>query len=164
MGATKQKTAEEIVRQYALGLSTLDLSKFAFLLHPEFKFVYRISNDMGHGIRTDIRYIGHMYKAFYEMKEQGLSIKTDFCSVEVENVKSFCIKLLPPTYRPIIFPMDFQIKESFRRPVLNGEVLLIPRIENGLLCKVSCYTNERDFKWQVGGTVEGINWGGVVVY
>jgi len=42
--SSQSKKSEEIVRQYAEGLRTLDLSKIAFILAPEFKFTYRLAN------------------------------------------------------------------------------------------------------------------------
>jgi len=45
-----------------------------------------------------------------------------------------------------------------RGRIPDGEVLLFPRVKDGLLRKVECYTNERDFNWQVQGKVDAINW------
>jgi len=49
--------AVDVVKQYALGLSTMNLDLIVPVLDTEFKFVYRINNGGGHGISTDARYI-----------------------------------------------------------------------------------------------------------
>ena len=123
--STQSEKSEQVVRQYAKALETMDLKPIAFMLHPEFKFVYRIAQGKGHGIRTDVRYIGHLYKTFEAMKEEGLSIKTDFFYSDIDKEKILCIKLLPPHDRRIIYPMDFQIADWARNPrVPQGEVFL----------------------------------------
>ncbi len=155
--STESKKAEEIVRQYALGLSTLDLEQIAFILHPEFKFVYRIKNGMGHGIRTDIRYIGHLFKTFLAMKREGLSIRTDFFYYDVDNSKVLCIKILPLHDRRIIFPMDNQLIQDVRNDIPTGDVFMLPRIKNGLLAKIECYTSMDSFKSNVAGTFSRLN-------
>ncbi len=138
--STESNKAEEIVKQYALGLSTMNLDLIVPILYPEFKFVYRTGyNNMGHGITTDVRYIGILYKVFSEMRNEGLSIDSDFCYLEREGSKYLSVKLLPPHDRRIIFPMEYQIIESAINRVPEGEVYLLPRVKNGLLCKVECY-------------------------
>jgi hypothetical protein len=119
----------------------LDLEKIAFILHPEFKFVYWI-NYSGNGIRTDIRYIGHLYKTFVSMKKEGLSIKTEFCYLTVDNVKYMGIKLLPPQDMRIILPMYglyHTISPSFKELLEQTDELLLTKVKNGLLCKIESY-------------------------
>ena len=109
--STQSKKSEEVVKQFAEGLSTLDLSKIAPILAPEFKFCYRLSHVLsGHGITTDVRYIGHLYRTFTAMKAEGITeIKTGFCELEFEGAKFLSIKLSPPHDRRILFPMEEQI-------------------------------------------------------
>lgn len=144
--SSQSKEAEEVVKQYARGLEYLDLSLIAPILHEEFKFVYRLINGRGHGIRTDVRYIGHLFKTFEEMKSENLSIKTDFATVQINGENLLCIKLLPPHDRRIIFPMDYQIREDVRNSIPEREVFLIPRVKNKLLCKVECYCSDKELK------------------
>jgi len=106
------KTVQDIIKHYALGLKLRDLKHIYTLLHPQFNFTYPLGKNMGHGIRTDIRYIGHMYKTLNAMKMEGCEIKTGFCNVEVGNVKNLCIKLHPPHDRRIIYPMDDHFPEE----------------------------------------------------
>ena len=158
--STKSQKSEDVVRQYALGLSTLNLELIADILHPEFKFVYRLSNNSagsGHGIRTDVRYIGHLYKTFLAMKKEGLSIKTDFFYTDIDGEKILCIKLLPPHDRRVIFPMDTQIREDARNYLPVGDVFMLPRVKHGLLCKIECYTSIESFNGYVAGSFSRIN-------
>src|ERR1035437_740743 len=140
------KTSEEIVMQYSLALNIMDLQPIVPLLDKDFKFVYRVNHDMGHGIKTDVRYIGHLYKTFLEMKNEGLSIKTELCYLENEGAIYLSIKLLPPHDRRIIFPMDYQIHQTVRSFIPATEVYFLPRIKNGLLCKVECYASTYELK------------------
>jgi len=168
----KSELSEVVVRQYAKGLSELNLDLIAPILHPEFKFVYRIANtgirivahpelldavtalnDRGHGIRTDVRYIGHLYKTFLAMKNEGVtSIMIDYFYSDIDGEKILCIKLLPPHDRRIIYPMDDQLKESFRGNVPKGDVYMLPRVKHGQLCKIECYDSLEAFKSHVKGT------------
>ena len=145
--STQSKKSEEIVRQYAEGLGTLDLSKIAFTLAPDFKFCYRLDHVWsGHGITTDIRYTGHLYKTFTAMKLEGVSeIKTGFCELEYHGVNFLSIKLFPPHDRRILFPMDYQIFEQARALMPLGEAVLLPQIKEGLLCKVECFNGVKQF-------------------
>jgi hypothetical protein len=138
--------SEEVVKKYALGLQNLDLELIASILHPEFKFVYRIGNGMGHGIRTDIRYIGHMFKTFASMRNEGLTIKTEFCNISVEGVKYLGIRLLPPHDRRVVFPMYLQ------EPLQQSEMIMMLRVKNGQLCKIECYT-PHEFDYMIGGEI-----------
>ena len=140
------KTSEEIVVQYALALSTMDLQPIIPFIDKDFKFVYRVKHDMGHGIKTDVRYIGHIYKTFLEMKREGLSIKTELCYLENEGAIYLSIKLQPPHDRRIIFPMDFRVHQTVRNFIPDTEVYFLPRIKKGLLCKVECYASIYELK------------------
>jgi hypothetical protein len=169
----QREVAEKIVRQYAKGLSTFDLDLIAPILHAGFKFVYRIggngvriiahpsrlreamsrNRDMGYGIKTDIRYIGHLYKVFLELKKQGVSkINTDFFYSEIDNEQILCIKLIPPHYRGIVYPMDYQLREDVRRNLPVGDAFILPRIKHGMLCKIECYDSMEAFNDHVDGT------------
>ena len=157
MGLRSNKS-EEVVRQYALALNTLDLKPIVHLLHPEFKFVYRMLNGSGHGIRTDVRYIGHLYKTFEAMKADGITeIKTDFFYSDIDGEKILCIKLLPPHSREIIFPMDFQLIDEVKNKIPLTDVCLLPRVIKGLLCKVECYQSMQAFNSYVEGTFKRLN-------
>src|ERR1035441_8548282 len=109
--STQSRKSEEIVRQFAEGLRTLDLAKIVSVLAPEFKFCYRLLHIWsGHGITTDVRYIGHMYRTFTAMKAEGITeIKTGLCELEHQDARYLSIKLFPPHDRRILFPMDEQI-------------------------------------------------------
>ena len=142
------KKSEEVVRQFAQGLSTLDLEMIAFLLRPEFKFIYQIADYSGHGITTDIRFIGHLFKTFTRMKQQGItSIKTDFCDLEIDEAKYLGIRLLPPHEPQILFPMYEQKMKSMEHRLPKGEAILIPTIKDGLLHKMRCCTSLREAKF-----------------
>src|ERR1017187_3342973 len=145
--STQSKKSEEVVRQYAEGVSTLDLSKIATILAPEFKFSYRLDHIWsGHGITTDVRYIGHLYKTFTAMKSEGVTeIKTGFCELEYQGVKFLSIKLFPPHDRRILFPGDFVCVEQSRARLPMGEAILFPRVKEGLLHKVECFGEFRQF-------------------
>jgi hypothetical protein len=171
---TKIEIAEAIVRQYAQGLRELDLSLIADILHPEFKFVYRMGGswakiiahpdrmveairrvgvDKGYGIRTDIRYVGHLYRTFLAMKKDGvISINTDFFHTDIDGEQILCIKLLPPHDRRMIYPMDEYLREELRRTPPTGEVCMLPRVMHGLLCKIECYDSMEAFNFHVEGT------------
>ena len=145
--STQSKKSEEIVRQFAEGLRTLDLSKIAFILAPEFKFTYRLAHILsGHGITTDVRYIGHMYKTFLEMKSEGITeIKTGFCELEHDGAKFLSIKLFPPHDRRILFPMDEQIISRGQAPKPAGEAILFAKAKEGFLHKIECYNGFDQF-------------------
>ena len=153
--STQSKKSEEIVRQYAEGLRTLDLSKIAFLLAPEFKFTYRLAYILnGHGITTDARYVGHMYKTFIEMKNEGITeIKTGFCELEHEGAKFLSIKLFPPHDRRILFPMDYQAFSWGLAPIPLGEAILFAKAKEGFLHKIECYNGFNQFLQYRGGKV-----------
>ena len=145
--STQSKKSEEIVRQYAEGLRTMDLSKIAFILAPDFKFTYRLGNIWsGHGITTDVRYIGHLYKTFTSMKNEGVTeIKIGFCELEHKRAKHLSIKLYPPHDKRILFPMDFQLIEQARGRLPLGEAILLPLAKEGLLHKVECFNEISQF-------------------
>jgi hypothetical protein len=145
--SSQSKKSEEIVRQYAEGLRTLDLSKIAFILAPEFKFTYRLAYILsGHGLTTDVRYIGHMYRTFYEMKNEGVTeIKTGFCELEHEGAKFLSIKLFPPHDRRILFPMDEQVFSRGMAPSPEGEAILFAKAKEGFLHKIECYNGFDQF-------------------
>ena len=145
--SSQSKKSEEIVRQYAEGLRTLDLSKIAFILAPEFKFTYRLAYILsGHGITTDVRYIGHMYRTFYEMKNEGVTeIKTGFCELEHEGAKFLSIKLFPPHDRRILFPMDEQVFSRGMAPSPESEAILFAKAKEGFLHKIECYNGFDQF-------------------
>jgi hypothetical protein len=145
--STQSRKSEEIVRQFAEGLSALDLSKIAFILAPEFKFCYRLDRtSSGHGITTDVRYIGHLYRTFTEMKNEGITeIKTGFCELEHQGAKYLSIKLFPPHDRRILFPMDTQLREEKKAPLPLGDAVLLPRGKEGLLHKVECFNGTKQF-------------------
>jgi hypothetical protein len=145
--SSQSKKSEEIVRQYAEGLRTLDLSKIAFILAPEFKFTYRLAYILsGHGLTTDVRYIGHMYRTFYEMKNEGVTeIKTGFCELEHEGAKFLSIKLFPPHDRRILFPMDEQVFSRGMAPSPEGEAILFGKAKEGFLHKIECYNGFDQF-------------------
>ena len=145
--STQSRKSEEIVRQFAEGLSTLDLSKIAFILAPEFKFTYRLSHILsGHGITTDVRYIGHMYRTFLEMKNEGVTeIKTGFCELEHEGAKFLSIKLSPPHDRRILFPMDDQIISRGQGQTPVGDAILFAKAKEGFLHKIECYNGFDQF-------------------
>ncbi len=142
----ESKEAEKIIRQYGQGLSTLDLELIAPILHPEFKFIYQYLRG-GHGIRTDVRYIGHLFKTFVALKKEGKSIKVEYCTVVVENVKYLSILIPPLADRRIIYPMEEQLIESVRGFLPKGKALLFCKVQNGLLIKVECFTEQSDFDW-----------------
>jgi hypothetical protein len=145
--STQSKKSEEIVRQYAEGLRTLDLSKIAFIFERDFRFCYRLGNVWkGHGITTDVRYIGHLYKTFAAMKMEGIhEIKTGFCELEYHEAKFLSVKLFPPHDRRILFPMDNQLFEEARAPMPLGEAVLLPQVKEGLLCKIECFNGTKQF-------------------
>lgn len=140
--------AKEVVLKYALTLQTQNLEHIVSLLHPEFKFVYRLGCS-GHGIRTNIRYIGHLYKTFVSMKKEGLSINPKICIATVEDLDYISILLEPPHDRRIIFPMDERIIPSARNYTPDEEVILYSRVKHGLLCKVECYFKS-EFTSEIG--------------
>ena len=82
------------------------------------------------------------------MKKEGLSIKTELFNLEIDGVEYLSIKLMPPHDRRIIFPMDYQLIEKARATLPLGEVFLLPRVKNGLLCKVECYSSISEFHYQ----------------
>ena len=145
--STQSKKSEEIVRQYADGLSTLDLDKIVPILAPEFKFCYRLGNIWsGHGITTDVRYIGHLYRTFTEMKAEGVTaVKTGFCELEYHEARFLSIKLSPPHDRKILFPMDFQIFNRSRAITPVGEAILLPWVKEGFLHKIECFNGFKQF-------------------
>lgn len=148
------KKSEAVVKQFAQGLQNLDLEFIAFLLHPEFKFVYRIDTCRGHGIRTDIRYIGHLYKTFLSMKKEGLSIKTEFCYITIDGVKYFSIILLPPHDRRIVFPM--YEREGCINHVQESKMIMIIKVRHEQIYKIECYTPP-EFEHRVGGIISQYN-------
>ena len=145
--STQSRKSEEIVRQFAEGLNTLDLSKIAFILAPEFKFCYRLSHVLsGHGITTDVRYIGHLYRTFTAMKAEGITeIKTGFCELEFEGAKFLSIKLSPPHDRRILFPMEEQIISRGQGPTPVGDAILFAKAKEGFLHKIECYNGFDQF-------------------
>lgn len=133
---TKQnKISEECVRQYAKGLNTFDLDLIVPILHPAFKFTYD-TWVIGHGITTDVRYIGHLYKTFLAMKKEGCIIKTDFFHATIEGEKMLGITIQPPHVREFIYPMDYELTEDARCRLPVGDVYLLPRVRNGMICKI----------------------------
>jgi hypothetical protein len=123
------------------------------IAHPSRVNEARLRNPgIGHGIRTDVRYIGHLYKTFLAMKKEGHTIKTDFFYPKIDGTYMIGIKLLPPHYRGIIFPMDYQAREELRSVLPTGDVFLLPRVKHGLLCKIECYTSMESFNFHVAGT------------
>ena len=145
--STQSRKSEEIVRQFAEGLNTLDLSIIAFILAPEFKFCYRLAHTWsGHGIITDVRYIGHLYRTFAEMKNEGITeIKTGFCELEHEGAKFLSIKLFPPHDRRILFPMDGQIISRGQGQTPVGDAILFAKAKEGFLHKIECYNGFSQF-------------------
>jgi hypothetical protein len=131
--------AERVVKQYAYGLSTLDLDLIVSILDAEFKYVYR-TGGRGHGISTDVKYIGHLYKTFAMMRMKYLTIHNDLCYLKYKGVNFLSIKLLPPHERSIIHPMEYQINEKERGGLPEQPVYLLPRVKSDLLCKIECYT------------------------
>ncbi len=145
--STQSKKSEEVVKQFAEGLSTLDLSKIAPILAPEFKFCYRLSHVLsGHGITTDVRYIGHLYRTFTAMKAEGITeIKTGFCELEYQDAKYLSIKLFPPHDRRILFPMDEHIISRGQAPIPLGEAILFAKAKEGFLHKIECFNGFDQF-------------------
>jgi len=168
----QREIAEAVVRQYARGLSKLNLDLIVPILHPQFRFVYRIAmhevviiaptermfdlqeaHGRGYGVKSNIRYIGHLYLTFFEMRKKGItSISTDFFYFEIDGEQILCIRLLPPHDRRIVFPMDTDIREEMRAELPAGEAFLLPRVKHGMLCKVECYPSMRSFNYHVDGT------------
>jgi hypothetical protein len=140
--------AVKVAKQYALGLSTMNLDLIVPVLDTEFKYVYKIGYR-GHGISTDVRYIGHLYKVFSFMKNTGLSIKTDYCCLEYKGVKFLSIKLLPPHFKSFVHPMEYQLNENLRAILPEQAVYLLPRVKNGLLCKIECYTASELYYYRI---------------
>ena len=145
--STQSRKSEEIVRQFAEGLRTLDLSKIAPILAPEFKFCYRLSHILsGHGITTDVRYIGRLYRTFSPMKAESITeIKTGLCELEYQDAKHLSIKLFPPHDRRILFPMDEQIISMGQAPTPAGEAILFAKAKEGFLHKIECYNGFDQF-------------------
>ena len=145
--STQSRKSEEVVRQFADGLRTLDLAKIAPILAPEFKFCYRLYHIWsGHGITTDVRYIGHMYRTFTAMKAEGITeIKTGFCELEYQDAKYLSIKLFPPHDRRILFPMDEQIISRGQAPIPLGEAILFAKAKEGFLHKIECFNGFDQF-------------------
>jgi hypothetical protein len=131
MKYTKEQE-ENLVQQYANALSSLNIGIITLWIHPRFKYIYHINNGMRNGLTSDLRYIGHMFKTFFEMKPFQQKINVAHCYIERDGILTFSIKLLPPHDRRIIFPLDDQLTENARNPLPDGEVYLLPKIKDNV--------------------------------
>jgi len=142
---------EAIVRQFALGLQKQDLELITDIIDPELRFLYRIGYN-GHGITTDIRFIGHLYKTFHSMKKKGIGINMKFCYVIKSNVRYLAIMLLPPLDMSIVFPAFNQLSDLEKEYYSKQERIMMFTFRNDLICKIVCL-NMQDFKSRIDGYI-----------
>lgn len=90
----------QIVRSFVLALNSLDIEPIIQHIHTEFMFKWYDNL----GVRGELRFIGHLTKAFSEIKNEGGSVNAEFIWLEVGGYRFPSIKLLPAVDKRIIYP------------------------------------------------------------
>jgi len=135
---TQNNKSGAIVRQYARALTELDVDLIRPVLHPKFKFVYRIKDNEEHTVSIR-KYISHLSGTFPAMRAEEVSIQTEFFSMKINQQERLCIWLLPSHDRRIIYPLDSELAEEARLPVTETKFIMLPKLKDGLLYKIECY-------------------------
>jgi len=83
METEQMKLRHEIVSAYVESLNTLSVEPIIELLHTEFMFKW-IDNE---GVRSELRYLGYLSKAFSQMKREGKSVNAELIWLHMEGYR-----------------------------------------------------------------------------
>ncbi|MBP7540735.1 MAG: hypothetical protein KA802_12485 [Saprospiraceae bacterium] len=136
----KEELRLRIVQAYIEALNKMSVEPIINAIHPHFYFRWADNQ----GIWTELRYIGHLCKAFAEMKAMGKRINAELVWLHSASYRFPAIKIHAPINTRIIFPFDSTYMDV-PYPDHYEDVFMYPRIKHGKLFRVYCYASQENF-------------------
>jgi len=129
-----EQLRETLVRNYVEALNTLSIEPIVESIHPDFKYMLYGS----FGIASELRYLGFLYKAFHQIKEEGKSINAELLWLENGLYKYPAVKINQPTDTRILYQFEWYYKYNYEVKSIDHDVVLYVRIKENKIFRVLC--------------------------
>ena len=138
----KVQLRTELMTAYIEAFNTRSIEPVLDILHADFYFRWAD----GCGIRGELKYIGHLCKAFADFRKYEESITAELIYLDIDDRKVPAIKILAPVNTRIIFPVSGMFSMDGGFPQHNNDIILYCTVKHKKLHRVICYASQKNFE------------------